>query len=51
MEILGPYPNTSPRKGSVFGSCAYIQSEDLWGVYRTASREQRLGNFRSRHPG
>ena len=32
MEILGPYPNTSPRRVSAFTSGAYIrvQSDGLW---------------------
>jgi hypothetical protein len=52
MEILGPYPNTSPRKASVFAPCAYIrvQSDGLWRiVVHPWSGE--WGNFRSRHPG
>lgn len=45
MEILGPYPNTSPPRASAFTSCAYIrvQSDGLWRIYCSASMERRLG--------
>ena len=54
MEILGPYPNTSPRKASVFASCAYIRVQkvtvsDVSIVVHQWSGD--WGNFRSRDPG